>query len=748
MRSRVKFWTNPAAVFLVAFFCCLLWGSASPSIKIGYALFSIGAEDLASRFVFAGVRFMIAGGMVIAIGSMMERRFLRPTRESWRYVLVLMLFQTILQYIFFYTGLAHTSGVRGSVINAAGTFFSLFLAAYVFRFEKLTAARVVGSIAGFLGVLLIVTAGGTGGRGISFSGEGFMVIAALTGAFAGCFIKLFSARENPVTLSGWQFLSGGMVLTLMGLALGGRLRPTGGRAWLLLLYMGFISAGAYTLWGILLKYNEVSRITILGFMNPVLGVLLSALFLGEGREAFSVRVFAALVLVSAGIILSGKKAAVQIRGGGNAVLTAALFSMGGILLSMTLGGCGSERVGIAATGDTLSVSRIAGEESGTVPGTTAVGAAEWSSEGLTKDSLTEESGQAAAAPFDPEQDAWISKGESWQGGVGDTANKDGTLSVPTILKRIGDTWFLVDCYHDRILYHAGDEEALTDAISDWSVLPRNGVSRPHTVAGDGLVLLADDTENNRVLVYTKVGGVFTTTQVFRNIGRRPHFSVYDPDTDTFYVWSSENGELYCFRHPKDDPTLYLTEVKSCPALSNTYVRSFTIFGDRILFVSGTSTDGGQARILLCRLSDLSVQEAYPVCDAYAGMVRILPVIDSDEELPAEGEPHTQEVFGKIEEGAACRNGYFVTVSTDLTGDQSAAVMLWTPFLESLAAEPGTALSAGVRDIYSTYFIGGGTPYYMTRTDGRYYLMEHRLPGHAVWSFAVADGRITDVQDLY
>ena len=106
MRSRAKFWTNPAAVFLVAFFCCFLWGSASPSIKIGYELFSIGAEDLASRFVFAGVRFMIAGGMVIALGSLLERRFLRPTRESWRYVLVLMLFQTVLQYIFFYTGLA------------------------------------------------------------------------------------------------------------------------------------------------------------------------------------------------------------------------------------------------------------------------------------------------------------------------------------------------------------------------------------------------------------------------------------------------------------------------------------------------------------------------------------------------------------------------------------------------------------------------------------------------------------------
>jgi drug/metabolite transporter (DMT)-like permease len=34
----------------------------------------------------------------------------------------------VIQYIFFYMGLAHTSGVRGSIINAAGTFFSIFLA--------------------------------------------------------------------------------------------------------------------------------------------------------------------------------------------------------------------------------------------------------------------------------------------------------------------------------------------------------------------------------------------------------------------------------------------------------------------------------------------------------------------------------------------------------------------------------------------------------------------------------------------
>ena len=64
-------------------------------------------------------------------------------------------------------------------------------------------------------------------------------------------------------------------------------------------------AGAqiYTAKMILLKYNPVSRISILGFLNPVMGVLLSALFLGENKEAFSVNGLLALLLVSAGIII-------------------------------------------------------------------------------------------------------------------------------------------------------------------------------------------------------------------------------------------------------------------------------------------------------------------------------------------------------------------------------------------------------------------------------------------------------------
>ena len=297
-----------AVVVLTAIFCCVLWGSASPAIKIAYELFRIPADDTASRLMLAGARFILAGVMTILFGSVISGRFLLPQKKSWKYVLILALLQTIGQYYFFFMSLAHTSGVRGSIINASGNFLAPLFAMFLFRLEKPTLKKIIGCCIGFIGIIIFF--GGIGAvtesGSITLKGEGAMVMAALFYALSGCGIKIFSKHENPVTLSGYQFFIGGIVLFVAGYLSGGRLVFYSSGCWLNLLYMGFISAGAYTLWGVLLKYNPVSRVSVLGFVNPIMGVLLSALFLGESTEAFSVISVLALVLVSAGIIIVNK----------------------------------------------------------------------------------------------------------------------------------------------------------------------------------------------------------------------------------------------------------------------------------------------------------------------------------------------------------------------------------------------------------------------------------------------------------
>ena len=304
-RGDGPIWAWYPVTVLTAVFCCVLWGSASPAIKIAYELFQIGPEDTASRIMLAGARFMIAGVMTIVFGSVLAGKPLLPKKESWKNVLALSLVQTVGQYYFFFMALANTSGVRGSIINASGNFIAILFAVYIFRFEKMTLKKFAGCLVGFAGILMILGGGQAlmeGGR-VTLAGEIAMLAADFFYAASGCLIKIFSRDENPVTLSGYQFLIGGMILFAIGSLMGGQLVFYSASCALNLLYMGFISAGAYTLWGVLLKYNPVSRVSILGFVNPVMGVLLSALFLGEGREAFSLTGLLALLLVSAGIVI-------------------------------------------------------------------------------------------------------------------------------------------------------------------------------------------------------------------------------------------------------------------------------------------------------------------------------------------------------------------------------------------------------------------------------------------------------------
>lgn len=284
---------------------CGLWGSAYPCVKIGYELFGITGSDVASRLVFAGTRFTIAGIMVVVGVSIAQRRALLPAKRDLSAIGILALFQTVLQYFFFYGGLSHAAGVTSSIIGAAAYFFAILFAALIFKTESLTRKAVIGCAIGFAGVVL-VNLGGSGDAAFSFAldGEGFILLSSVAGAISTCFIAVLGRTHDSVLLSGWQFVTGGVVLLGCGLAMGGSLCPVSpGPAFTLILYMGFISAMAYTLWSRLLTANPVSRVSIFGFMTPVFGAAMSAVLLGETDAVNPLFALIALALVSAGIVI-------------------------------------------------------------------------------------------------------------------------------------------------------------------------------------------------------------------------------------------------------------------------------------------------------------------------------------------------------------------------------------------------------------------------------------------------------------
>lgn len=298
-----KIFTNKICVALIAMLCCALWGSAFPVIKIGYNLMSIASLDTASQILFAGVRFLLAGVLTILLGSLFADKFIMIKQKSnFKMVLILALFQTVLQYVFFYVGLAHTTGTKSSILDSTSVFFAVIISCLIFKQEKLSINKIIGCIVGFAGVILINIVPGSSASGFAFNGEGFIVLSALSYAFSSVLVSRFSKSENPVALSGYQFMLGGAVMIVSGLIFGGRLRINSIGCVMIIVYLALLSACAYTLWGVLLKYNDVSKVSVFGFMTPVFGFLLSSLILKEHMNQSVLMSIISLVLVCVGIL--------------------------------------------------------------------------------------------------------------------------------------------------------------------------------------------------------------------------------------------------------------------------------------------------------------------------------------------------------------------------------------------------------------------------------------------------------------
>ncbi|ABP59063.1 MULTISPECIES: DMT family transporter [Enterobacteriaceae] len=285
--------------YACATLCCLLWGSSYPAIKSGYELFQIATDDIPSKVVFAGYRFLFAGLLLLIFALAQRKPIARLTPRQFGQLSLLGLTQTTIQYTFFYIGLAYTTGVKGSIMNATGTFFSVLLAHFIYQNDKLSYNKTIGCILGFAGVMLVNFNSGLMDFSFVWQGDGFVVLAAFILSAATLYGKRISQTVDPTVMTGWQLAIGGLVLVVGGYSTGGTLEVHSMEAVAILGYLTLLSSVAFALWSMLLKVNRVSMIAPFNFVIPVAGTVLSAIFLGE--NILDIKYAIALVLVCSGI---------------------------------------------------------------------------------------------------------------------------------------------------------------------------------------------------------------------------------------------------------------------------------------------------------------------------------------------------------------------------------------------------------------------------------------------------------------
>ena len=275
------------------------------------------------------------------------------------------------------------------------------------------------------------------------------------------------------------------------------------------------------------------------------------------------------------------------------------------------------------------------------------------------------------------------------------------LKTPAQITQQGDYYFIVDTYHDQILY-ASD---LWKPIHEWRVMDRN-LNKPHAIASDGQMYLVADTDNNRVLCYEYVNGRFQNTQRFDQMGTRPHYIQYDAASEAFFLWSSVTGDMYVIKKLPEYNYMYIKEIRHIYELDGFYVRSFSIEGDEILFPSGNN-----CYMIVADKGTLQVKARYPVTPEISGMA-------------------SARKIGSY---------YYMTVSTDEKLRHEAACMIRTPDLHSL--------SAGLYENVTPLFQEMKVPYYIERINGAYYVTSHE-GRRSVYRFEVVEDWVVKVGSLY
>ncbi|MEF9933988.1 MAG: DMT family transporter [Clostridium sp.] len=294
----MKYLTEKKWIIMIAAFCSVLWGSAFPVLKLGYAEMGI-EHDIFGKILLAGMRFFIASLIIIFILKIFIKEPLKISKKDFSRLSVLGFFQTAMLYLFFYIGLSNTTGMKGAILSSAENFFVVLFAHFVYKNDKINYNKILGLALGFLGIIF-ANWGKDFGFEFTLTGEGFMIISTISAAIATIITKEICRDIHPFVANAYQMLIGSLMLLTLGIGCRGYENmvftpmATG-----LLIYSAFLSAIAFSLWFALLKYNKAGEITIYRFIIPVSGVILSGLIIpGEG---FSIYTVISLICVAIGV---------------------------------------------------------------------------------------------------------------------------------------------------------------------------------------------------------------------------------------------------------------------------------------------------------------------------------------------------------------------------------------------------------------------------------------------------------------
>ncbi|WP_092777839.1 DMT family transporter [Actinokineospora terrae] len=268
----------------------LLWGSSFLWIKL--ALHGLNPVQIT-------IARCALGALVVVVLCYSARHKLPRDRRVWGHLVVAAFFGNALPFALFALGERTVdSGVAG-VLNATTPLWALLIGILIGTERALKPVRLTGLLLGFVGTLLIFAPWHQ--AGVASWGSLMILAAAASYAVSYTYIgKTLSGRGvAPIALSAAQLVTA-TGLSIFALPIGGfatvDLDPT---VLVAIGVLGVFGTGfAFAINYRLIADEGPTNATTVGYLLPVVSVLLGAAFLGEG---INLRVIAGMLVVLIGV---------------------------------------------------------------------------------------------------------------------------------------------------------------------------------------------------------------------------------------------------------------------------------------------------------------------------------------------------------------------------------------------------------------------------------------------------------------
>lgn len=283
-------------------FCTCLFGLCYPLTKLTQTAFAVVPTDIPSQLLLAGMRMGGSGLLILCVG-IIRRTHRRPYCREWSGIVLVALFQVVLQYALTYVGQGLSDGAKTPLLKGTSSFIVILLMHFLSKDDKLTWLKTFGCVLGFVGVAFINI---DASFALTFgSGETLLLGSAVASAIGYCCTKMYFTAIPAVTAQGLAQTIGGGIMLAVGAISGGRLLAQGSSAWLYLAAIIVVTGIPFLVWTKLYQDNPASLMSVYELSTPLFGTFFTWAMYPES-DIFNWRFLLGGLLILAGMFVAGR----------------------------------------------------------------------------------------------------------------------------------------------------------------------------------------------------------------------------------------------------------------------------------------------------------------------------------------------------------------------------------------------------------------------------------------------------------